>query len=163
MNQAQRASVITAALVLLVAVIPVLYYGARIAGRRQWKAFGPRRRLLFVVCHIGWISWIAFAKVIRPWAAAIRLDGHWTLSVAPSFMAGITATAYAALLLDSIRQHRLLIAFVCGAAIMLLVEAVQLWLPKYVFDPLDVLAGTCGAALIVTVLYRYELRHPETG
>ena len=162
MDQVQRAGVVTAVFLLVVATSAVLYYCASAAGRRQWKALEPKRQLLFVVCLIGWVSWVASTKVVRPWAAAIGLDGHWTLGVAPSFIAGITVTAFAAFVLTVARRCGPLTALFCGAAIMLLVELMQLWLPGYVFDPLDVLAGICGAALITIILNRFAPRaHTE--
>jgi hypothetical protein len=45
-------------------------------------------------------------------------------------------------------------AFLWGAALMLLLEVVQLLLPGYVFDSFDVLAGLCGAALMALFLSR---------
>jgi hypothetical protein len=37
---------------------------------------------------------------------------------------------------------------------MVLIEVAQLWLPKYVFDPFDMLAGVFGAALVAMFLCR---------
>lgn len=70
----------------------------------------------------------------------------------PSFVAGVTATACSAFLLSVAARNSSLTAFFLGAAAMLLLELVQLWLPSRVFDPLDALAGVCGAALMAAML-----------
>jgi hypothetical protein len=158
MDHAQRAGVVTAVFLLVMATIPVLYFRCIAPGRRQWKALGSGRRLLLIVCLCGWVSWVASTKVVRPWAAAFGLDGNRALGVVPSLIAGITVTAYAAFVLSFVRQRVTLRASIYGAVTMLLLEVVQLWMPGYVFDPFDVLAGMCGVALISAILYRLSFR-----
>src|SRR6476659_5767156 len=153
MDQAQRSAATTAVVLLAIATGAVLYYCVSTPGRRQWRALGPTRRPLFVVLLIGWVSWVASTKVVRPWVATIGLHGNWVLDVAPSLIAGVTVTAFAAFWLPVTRQRVALRAFLYGAAITLLLEVVQIWMPKYVFDPFDVLAGVLGAALMSTSLY----------
>src|SRR5690606_37478966 len=114
----------------------------------------PGQRILVYVILFGWVAWVASTKVVRPWAAALGLEGHWTLAVAPSFIAGVPVTAFAALVLAEANRLKALSAFVWGAASMLLLEIIQLLLPKYVFDPFDVLAGVLGAALMAMFLSR---------
>jgi hypothetical protein len=152
MDQAQKAGVITTAVLLAVAIGAVLYACAFSSGRRQWQALNWKGRILLVISLIGWVSWVASAKALRPWSAALGLDGHWLLDVLPSFIAGITVSAYAAFLLSLAHRDSAPAVFLSGAAITLLLEFVQLWLPNRVFDPLDVVAGVCGAALIAVLL-----------
>lgn len=116
------------------------------------------QRLLFVAGLIGWVSWVVSTKLVRSWASAIGLDGHWTLSVAPSFIAGVTVTTFAAFILAVAARRGPLSAFLCGVAAMLAFEVDQLWLPGYVFHPLNVLAGIYEAALTTMIPYRRASR-----
>jgi hypothetical protein len=154
MDQRQRAGVVTAVYLLAVAASVVLYFRGTANGRRRWMAIDPNQRVLLFVCLLGWVAWVASTKVVRPWAAALGLEGHWVLAVAPSFIAGVPVTAFAALVLADARRPGALSAFLWGAASMLLLEVIQLLLPRYVFDLFDVLAGVCGAALMAMFLSR---------
>jgi hypothetical protein len=98
--------------------------------------------------------WFCFALVVRPWAAVVGLEGHWTLGVAPSLFAGIALTAWIAFTW----RHRPILVFIYGSTSMTLIEAIQLWLPKYVFDSRDVLAGLFGTVLLTIVLSLYSRR-----
>ena len=154
MDQRQRAGVITAVYLLAMAASVVLYFRATGSGRRRWMAIDPGQRFLIYVCLFGWVAWVASTKVLRPWAGALGLEGHWALAVAPSFIAGVPVTAFAAIVLAEAHRLTALSAFLWGAASMLLLEVIQLLLPRYVFDPLDLLAGVFGAALMAMLLSR---------
>jgi glycopeptide antibiotics resistance protein len=154
MDQQQRAGVITAIYLIAITTSVVLYFRATDNGRRRWMAIDPGQRFLIYVCLLGWVAWVASTKVLRPWAAALGLEGHWTIAVAPSFIAGVPVTAFAALVLAHAHRLKALSAFLWGAASMLLLEVIQPLLPKYVFDPFDMLAGVCGAALMAVFLSR---------
>lgn len=158
MNQAQQSGAITAAFLLIVATGAVLYVCASASGRKHWRALDSRTRLLLLVSFVGWVSWVASAKVLRPWSIAIGLDGHWVLNVLPSFIAGVTVTAYAAFVLSVAHRGSALTVFFAGAVITLLLEVVQLWWPRRVFDPLDIIAGLFGTALITTIQFTFVPR-----
>lgn len=154
MDLRQRAVVTTAVYLLGMAAIVLVCFLGTSSGRRRWMAIDPRQRILLYVILFGWAAWIVSAKLVRPWATAIGLEGHWVLAVAPSFVAGMPVTAFVALVLADMHRPKALSAFLWGATAMLLLEVIQLLLPGYVFDPLDVLAGVCGAALTAMFLSR---------
>jgi len=104
-DQRQRAGVVTAVYLLVVAAGVVLYFLGSANGRRQWAAIEHRRLLV-------------------------------------------------AFILASARRLKAVSAFLWGAALMLLLEVIQLLLPGYVFDPFDIFAGVCGAALTAMFLAR---------
>jgi hypothetical protein len=155
MDQGQQAGVVTAVYLLVVAAGAGLYVRGSASGRRQWGTLDSRQRTLLVVCLVGWVSWVASTKVVRPWAAAIGIEGHWALAVAPSFIAGIPVTAYVAFILTIARRLKTLHAFIGGAVLVTLLEVIQPWLPNRVFDLFDVIAGICGAAVVAMFLSRH--------
>lgn len=161
MDQGQRSGVVTAAYLLVVATSAVLYCRGSASGRRQWSKLDSTQSILLVVFALGWVFWVASTKVVRPWAAALGIKGHWTLAVAPSFIAGITVAAFAGFILVIMNRLGAMFVFLCGAVPMLLLEVIQLWLPGYVFDPFDVLAGTSGAALVAILLHWRADRDPN--
>src|SRR5690606_34090026 len=146
MDQAQQAGVITTAILLITATSVALYLCVFASGRRLWRALDTKGKLSLIVSIAGWVLWVASAKALRPWSAELGLDDHWVLGVLPSFIAGVTVSAYAAFLLAVSHRESVPTVFLSGAAITLLLEFVQLWLPRRVFDPLDVVAGICGSA-----------------
>lgn len=154
MDQSQQAGALTAGLLFLMVTIILLFARFNSRTRRVWLALDSTQQLLVMACSVGFVLWVLSAKAVRPWASAIGLEDHWLLAVAPSLIAGITVTAYLAFLLAIFRRRRVLLAFLCGATFMFLAEVVQIWLPDYIFDPLDVLAGTIGAAVGSLTLLR---------
>lgn len=148
MDQDQLTAVLLAGYLLVVAIAVVLYFRGSRKGRQTWSTFDPKQRRLGVVYLTGFVLWFGSALAVRPWAAAIGLEGHWTLGAAPSLFAGVTVTAFIAFKW----RLRAIAAFASGTAPMVLIEVVQLWLPSYVFDPLDVLAGISAAALVAMLL-----------
>lgn len=159
MNKDQLVGIFIAGYLLIMAIGVVLYYRRSLKGRRIWTTFSPKQQLLSVVYLIGFLLWFGSALAVRPWAAVIGLEGHWTVGVAPSFFAGVTVTAFLAL------RWRLgpFLVLVSAAVLMLLLEIVQIWLPNYVFDPLDMLAGGFGAALLSMLLTRYSDKSPASS
>ena len=152
MDQLQQAPVLTAEILLLFMTATFLFFRFSLRARRSWSGLDSTQQRHVIACAAGFVLWVASAKIVRPWAFAVGLEGHWALDIAPSLTAGITVTAYTAFLLAVIRRLRYLFVFLCGAALMLLAEIVQIWLPAYVFDPLDILAGTIGAAVATLLL-----------
>jgi hypothetical protein len=154
MERDKQVGIFIAGYLLVITLGVVLYYRRSHKGRRMWIAFSPTQQLLGVVYLIGFFLWFGSALAVRPWAAAIGLEGHWTLGVAPSFFAGVTVTAFVAFRC----RLRPTLAFVSGTVLMLLLEIVQVWLPNYVFDPFDVLAGLFGAAQVSALLLIYSVK-----
>jgi len=152
MDQPLLGSVLIAGYLLIVASGVVWYFRGTLKGRRAWIAFDRSQKRLGVVYLIGFVLWFAAASAARPWAGAIGLEGHLALGIAPSFFAGVTVTAF----ITFQWRRRPILAVASGAALMVLIEVVQLWLPKYVFDPLDALAGVSGAALVALFLCRSD-------
>jgi hypothetical protein len=159
MDQWQQAPVLTAEILLLFITATFLLVRFNFRARQSWSALDSTQQRHVIACAAGFVLWVASAKIVRPWAFAIGFEGRWALDVAPSLTAGITVTAYMAFLLALIGRLRYLCVFLYGAALMLLAEIVQIWLPAYVFDPLDVLAGTIGAAVVTLLLSRSSARH----
>ena len=154
MDQQQQAAALTAGLLFLMLAIIFAFVRFYPKARRSWLALDSTQQLLIMTYTFGFVLWVLSAKAVRPWAFAIGLEDHWSLGVVPSLMAGITVTAYAAFALTILRRLRGFFAFICGAVLMVLFEVVQIWLPDYVFDPLDVIAGTLGVGVATFVLLR---------
>jgi VanZ family protein len=158
MDQWQQAPLLTAEILLLSITATLLFVRFNLRVRQSWSALGSTQQRHVIACAVGFTLWVASTKIVRPWASAIGIEGHWILDVAPSLTAGITVTAYVAFLLALIRRLKYLFVFLYGAALMLLAEIMQIWLPDYVFDLLDVLAGTIGAAVVTLFLSRNSAR-----
>jgi hypothetical protein len=154
MDQSQQAAVLTAGLLFFMVTIVFLIARFNIKTRRTWLALDSTQQRLIMTCTAGFVLWVLSAKAVRPWASAIGFEHHWSLDVAPSLTAGITVTGYVAFLLTIFHRLKILCVFLIGAALMLLFEVIQIWLSDYVFDSLDVLAGTIGAAVVTLVLLR---------
>jgi hypothetical protein len=154
MDKRQLEGLLFTGVIVIIVVRVVHYYRATPKGRQTWMTLDPKQQALGVLCLLSVVLWLGSRYLVRPWAAAIGFDGHWAIDVAPSLFAGFGATAYVAIIL----RLRPFAAFCYGAALMLLVEVIQLWLPNYVFDSHDLLAGLFGVVLVAMLLSLYSLR-----
>jgi hypothetical protein len=154
MDKRQLEGLLFTGVIVIIVVRVVYYYRATPKGRQTWMTFDPKQQLLGVLCLFSVVLWLGSRYLVRPWATAIGVDGHWVIDVAPSLFAGFSATSYVAIIL----RPRPFVAFIYGAALTLLVELIQLWLPNYVFDSHDMLAGLFGVALVTMLLSLYSLR-----
>lgn len=116
----------------------------------------PKSKPLTLVYMISGVLWGASVGV-RSWRPLLGYEGGWALGVAPSFFAGVTLT----LIVAGSLKFRPLFAMVYGATLMLLAEVVQLFIPRYVYDPLDVLAGFLGATLATIFLVSIRSSPPS--
>jgi hypothetical protein len=148
MNLKQLETILCAGLLLIVTTGGVIYFRSIPKGKRIWAAVDSTGRFLAAVFVVAFGLWFCFALVVRPWAAVVGFEGHWVLGMAPSLFAGIAVTAWIA----STWRHRPLLVLIYGSTSITLIEVIQLWLPKYVFDPRDVLAGLIGSALLTLAL-----------
>jgi len=73
---------------------------------------------------------------------------RWVLGVAPSFFAGLMFAFWQAFIVRTPPYA----AAILAAALVVMTEVVQLFLPRYRADVWDAVAGVLGAALALPVL-----------
>jgi hypothetical protein len=107
-----------------------------------------RDRFLLFTALVGCVLWTISVSPLRIYAIKISQCASWIFGVAPNFLAGSTFAFWQAYIVKS----RPIISVTYAAALVTISEVIQLYMPRYMFDVWDLVAGILGTLVATPVL-----------
>lgn len=113
-----------------------------------------RDRFFLFAAILGCVLWIASVSPLRIYATKISLDISLIVSIAPNFFAGLTFAFWQSYIVKS----KTFVSVMYAASLVTAAEAMQLFIPLYVFDACDLAAGIIGVLIAMPLLLWREFR-----